>query len=155
MQLSFCERWFRHQKKMIKPLKEKKARQLDASGKPYTIVIGDPDQPYCFIERNKLYYGVHFFDQLKRVYLIYSFDEAGENKLFLNEAIYHSYDGDNDEVLEGTIYWFSPNGKVTIEKVEYPSNKARRIEKTIDVSKNWEDIPEFGHYENLLEIERF
>jgi hypothetical protein len=154
MEVSFCEGWFRHHKKIVGPMTEKKAKELEKKGKPYTVIIGKPDHPKCFIEINLGCYGVSFLDEYKREYLSYSFDESGNNMLFLDEVISREFEGTSDTVLSGTVYWFSPDGTVKIEKSQAPFQKAELIESKTDVSKNWEKKPEFGKYESLIREER-
>ena len=154
MEVSFCEKWFRHRKKIIGPLNREKAKEFDKNKKSYTALIGNPMQPHCFIEINLGCYGVNFLDKHKRVYLSYSFEEQENEMLFLIEAVYIEYEGNTDNMLTHTNYWFSPDGIVKIGKSEPPFQKVEVTEKKIDVVNNWEKKPEFGNYENLIKKER-
>jgi len=154
MEMNFCERWFRQKKMIIGPMNIEKAKKLDQKGKPYTVIIGSSENPEFFIEVNKGFYGVSFLDDLKREYLLYNFEEITEGMLFLKEAIHREFDGKKDPVISGTVYRFSPDGTVKIEKSKAPFEKAEMFEKKTDVSKNWEKKPEFGKYENLIKKER-
>ena len=154
MEISYCEGWFRHQKKVVGPMTEKKAKELDKKGKPYTVIIGKPDHPKCFIEINLGCYGVSFLDEFKREYLSYTFDNKEGGLLFLDEAVYTEYEGNTDNMLTNTVYWFSPDGNVSIEKSKAPFDKAELTESKTDVSKNWEKKPEFVKYESLIREDR-
>jgi len=152
--ITFCERWFRRKKRIIGPIKVEDALKLEKEGNPYTVIIGNPQHPDCFIEINSGSYGVSFLDEFKRDYFRYTFKEESNGMLFLYETIFREYNGESDSILTGTIYWFSPDGKVKIEKSKAPFKKAELIEKETDVSKNWEKKPEFGKYDNLIKKER-
>jgi len=154
MDVSFCDKWFRYQKKIIGPLSWKKAKKMDEKGKSYTVIIGNQMHPYCFIEVGLGCYGVRFLDEMKREYLSYTFEEQEDGMLFLIEAIYRKFDGESDTVTNGEVYWFSTDGTVKIDKSKPTSEKAVILEKKADVSKNWEKKPEFGKYENLIKKDR-
>ncbi len=42
------------------------AKRLDQAGKPHTVIIGNPEAPFAFIERSSGFYGVNFLDELTR-----------------------------------------------------------------------------------------
>ncbi len=130
------------------------ARSLDRAGSPYTVIIGKRESPFAFIERSSEFYGVNFLDERTRVYLTYSFEEVQPGRLFLKEAIFHEFADDQDEPSKSTAYWFHTDGQVVIETVEYPGRKASRVEKRVDVERNWSKKPEFGRYEELIKAER-
>lgn len=65
------------------------------------------------LEVNKGFYGVSFFDEKKREYLLYNFEEV-EGRLFLKEAIHRDYAGDSVKPSAATAYRFKIDGSVTI-----------------------------------------
>ncbi len=149
--------WFRAKKKLGgKKWSEETAQQLHENREHYGIVIGDTDDPECFIEINDSFVLVGFLDDLKREYLNYEFDEIEPNKIFLKEAQYWEYDGDTDEKILSTRYRFSPSGKLVIEKTDIRTNDVEISEakEPVDVSSHYEDYPAFGHYEDITKIER-
>lgn len=150
----YCERWHRHYKEMILPLTAEEARRRDKDKDLYTVVVGEADAPYCFIEINLGMYGVSFLDEHKREYMAYTFDEIEEDRLFLKEAVYRDYQGNSNEVVRATAYRFSPDGRVSVEKTEAPFRQAGVTEGQADVSGNWEPKPHFGDYAALIRKDR-
>jgi len=154
MEVSYCEGWFRHFKKISGLLSEEEAKNREKNGEVYTVIIGDHENPFCFIEINKGFYGVSFLDDYKREFLSYNFDEQENGLLFLKEAINTEFEGNSDNMLKNTAYWFTPDGNVKIGESKPPFQKVEVIEKKADVSRNWEKKPEFGKYENLIKKDR-
>lgn len=152
--VTYWERWHRHAREPVVPLDSAQARRLDQEGNAYTVVLGEPQHPSCFIEVNRDCYGVSFLDDRKREHLMYTFEEVEPNKLFLKEAIYRDFDDSTDAILRGTVYRFSTNGHVSIERSEPPFHRATVTESQVEVSRNWEPKPVFGQYAGLVRKER-
>jgi len=152
--LSYYERWHRYAKEPVGLLTEEAARKLDAAAEPYTVVIGGPDRPYGFIEVSGDCYGVSFLDERGREYLMYTFEESGNGRVFLKEATHRDYEGDSDTVSKATIYRFWTDGRVMIERAEQPFKQTNVSESRTDVSRNWETKPTFGRYDQLLGKDR-
>ena len=150
----YYERWHRYAKEPVGPLTEGAARTLHADGEPYTVVVGDPVRPSCFVEVASDFYGVSFLDDHGREYLMYTFEEAEQERVFLKEATHREYAGDSSSVAKGTVYRFWPDGRVMIERSEPPFQRAQVSESHADVSRNWERKPEFGQYEQLISKDR-
>jgi hypothetical protein len=154
MEINFCEGWFRAHKTITGLMSFEKAKKLDLKGKPYTVIVGNQNNPYCFIEIGFGNYGVNFLDTLKRVYLSYGFLKKENGMLFLSEVINKEFDGNTDNISSKEIYWFKPDGKFTYGIAHPPFEKIELKEKIVDVNKNWEKKPEFGKYDSLLKINR-
>lgn len=152
--VAYYERWHRYAKEAVGPLSIDEAKRLEAAGEPHTVIIGDPEHPRCFIEVSEGCYGVSFLDDRKREHLMYTFEDTGDGKLFLKEALNREFEGSTDEVARGTTYRFSADGRVQIEKAERPFKQATRTETQADVSKNWEPKPSFGEYSRLVRKDR-
>lgn len=152
--VTYWEGWHRYSKEPVGQLDKEQARRLDANGKPYTIVLGDPIDPQSFIEVNHNCYGVSFLDEQNREYLMYTFEEVETDRLFLMEIIHREFEGVTDNILRGVVYRFSTDGKVSIERSEAPFRRATITEDQVDVSKNWETKPIFGKYSALIRVER-
>ena len=102
---------------------------------------------------------VWFFDELVRVTNCYVFSRYDE-KLFLGQTATYSYKGnqrvsvsDADKVM---IYYFKPDSDVVtmLENIEGAASKVKSERHGVDVSGNWEKIPEFGQWESLIRFER-
>jgi len=154
VEVSYCDRWHRYLKEIIHQIEVDEARALHDSGKPYTVILGESRSPFCFIEINLGCYGVSFLDEQKREYLMYTFEDTHDGRLFLKEAIWREFIGRSDEVKKGTAYHFSQEGTVSIEDVEHPFHQSTVREHSLDVSANWESRPEFGEYEALARKDR-
>ncbi len=94
---------------------------------------------------------VKMVNHFLRKYLIYQFTLINE-KLFLTGAYYYEYE--KGEKIGHTIFSFKDDGKMLCEKKNYKSNEIEEREGIVDVSVNWEDIPEFGDYESIIRTER-
>jgi hypothetical protein len=152
--VTYYERWHRHAKAAVGPLAVEEAKRLDAAGEPYAVVLSDQDRPVCFVEVSEDCYGVSFLDRLQREHLMYSFEDVGDGKLFLSEAVYREFEGDSDTVAKATIYRFSTDGRVQIEKGEKPFQQAAVTDGHTDVSRNWEPKPGFGDFTGLARKDR-
>lgn len=153
MEVHYFEGWHRHYREAVGPLGEEQARARYEIGKEYAAVIGDPAQPSCFLEIRADVVGVSFLDELKREYLVHTFEEVEPGRLFLKEAIYREF-GDDSEVSRGATYRFSPDGTASIESASRPFNRSTLKETKTDVSSNWEGKPDFGNYGSLIRKER-
>jgi hypothetical protein len=156
MEITYCKGWSRHRKQPLEIWDEKKAHKAHDSGKLYAVLIGDPQKPSCFLEVHlKLkFIGVVFLDKYLRDYLDFSFKEKQPGKLFLKQVIYREYDADTDNVISAkTMYW-EPDGKTQFEQADLVQNFVDTGEGSMDVSINWEPIPEFGQYESIARFER-
>lgn len=155
-QITYSDGWFRARRMPGDIWGEETAREHHEKREYYGVVIGDLESPECFIEINDGFILVGFLDDLKREYLKYQFDEIESNKIFLKEAQYWEYDGDTDEKIFSTRYCFTPSGKLIIEKTDIRTNdvEINEAKERIDVSTHYGDYPIFGHYEDIIRIER-
>jgi hypothetical protein len=132
-------------------LDESKARKAYEKRKLYTVLVGDPRHPDCFIESNMDYVGVEFLDSHLREYLAYQFVEVEPGKLFLQMIVTRRFDNDWDIAESGTAYFIKPDGSVVSEREDFPSDGTKiRREGKVDVSPYWEDYPKFGDYSALV-----
>jgi hypothetical protein len=156
MEITYCDGWIRTTKQYTETLSEAQARQAHAKGQLYTVLIGDPQSPDCFIDVNlKLkFIGVTFLDDFLRDYLDYSFVEAQAGKLFLDRAIFREYDDNSDTIVGCRTFLYKPDGTSCLEEADLVTNQSTTTESILDISKNWEAIPAFGDYHSISRIER-
>jgi hypothetical protein len=149
-EITYGERWGANFKKLVHPTSPEKAKRAHDSRKLYAAAIGPPQSPWCVVTMNLElnYVGVTFLDQHVRSYLNYDFEER-DDRLFLMTATERFYEGASDKVLKGNICRFSPDGKVVVKKTDVVQGFTDSGERWIDVSDNWEPIPEFGQYESI------
>lgn len=155
-QITYSDGWFRARKMPGEIWSEKEAKERHNKREYYGVVVGDLEAPECFIEINDSFVLVGFLDDLKREYLTYQFDEIEPNRIFLKEAQYWEYSGDTDEKIVSTRYRFAPSGELVIEKTNIKTNDIETSEakEPIDISSYYDDYPVFGHYEDIIKIER-
>jgi hypothetical protein len=158
MQITYCKYWSRFKKRVIELWDEKKALKAHNSGKLYTVLIGEPEKPDCFLEialeQQSKFVGVSFLDDKMRDYLDYAFQEVIPGKLFLSRVILREYSPNTDTVSKGQKVTFKTDGHVVIEKNDLLSGECLSKELQIDVSSNWESFPEFGQYESISRLDR-
>ena len=147
--------WFRDAKIVTQIESEEEARSHHEKRELYFATLYEDDDPYCFLEINNDFFSVSFLDEHNREYLSYEFNEYEPGKLFLVEAQHWEYDGDTDTKLHTELYRFNQTGKVRLRKVDLKTNEMNLSESDgVDVSKNYEDYPEFGEYEKVIVKER-
>ncbi|MEU1466887.1 hypothetical protein ABZ434_01465 [Streptomyces sp. NPDC005761] len=160
MNWTYSERWNKLLERPITPLTEKKARARHSSGQLYTAIPA-PDGQHSPTLRVEIrweteYAGVIFMDHYGRDELRYSFSLIN-GLLFLDGARRYEY-GDSQvrggyaDATYTESYDFTPDGVAhrTIESGEESSKESREI----DVTLNWERIPEFGEYDSLVRRDR-
>ncbi len=76
-------------------------------------------------------------------------------KLFLTETVWRTFELESDKIVEATLYNFSTEGTVKVRKeVFVPAHFVESLERHMDVSANWEPLPDFGFYQSISRIER-
>ena len=130
------------------------ARNLHEQKKLYTVLVGSEVKPTALIDINNDFYGVEFFDKFIRPKVTYHFIQQNNGKLFLSMATFREFIAETESVSKGTTYIFEPNGKLKIQEQTFPKGTLIEKSKQIDVVSNWESVPEFGTYDNLLKLER-
>jgi hypothetical protein len=133
---------------------EEQARAAHAARRLYTVVVGSPESPSCFVEVNDKFVGVGFLDERLRESLYYAFKEVEPRRLFLSMATYREFDGNSDIVAAGTTYLFDRHGTVKITRQRFKPHSVEATEATANVDGNYESWPEFGEYEDLIKVER-
>lgn len=147
----YSEGWSNIRKKPHNIISREEALRKGENGESFFAEIFDDDILIRVISINKDYYSVRFYDENQMLYLIYQFTLINE-KLFLTGAYYYEYE--EGEKIGHTIFSFKDDGKMLCEKMNYKSNETEEREGIVDVSVNWEDIPEFGDYESIIRTER-
>lgn len=152
---NYCERKDKDEK-----LLEEVALEAHRNEWVYYVTIYKNDSPFCFLEINKGFYRVCFLDEYARKYLSYDFTDNFVNikpdKLFLSHVVIWGFDRNTDKVIKTTSYSFNPNGVLRITERNLLTNEQidREAQNKIDTTANWEDYPEFGEYDKLIQIER-
>jgi hypothetical protein len=156
MQITYCNGWSRYKKCSNQIWSKEKAFQVHQKKELYTVLIGDPEKPICFLEINLSlnYVGVDFLDEYLRNYLHYTFADPDGDMLFLKEVAYREYQEDTDRVVKAIISRFARDGRITVEKVDLVTNECNIKDCSVEISTNWEKIPEFGKYESIARFER-
>lgn len=156
MKITYSKRWNDVLKAPIEPMPPEKARKLHQNRKPYTVVI-ERDEGWVVVEMCffQAYCHVLFLDELKRRALRYSFIETHDNRLFLEVAQLYYYSADGDLPSHGEYYTFNEDGTCihTSGRAGNPA-RIRKEAQGVDVSRYYSPIPDFGHYEAIIERER-
>lgn len=140
---------------------EEVARENHKAGLMYCVtILDDDDVPYCALDivHENEFIGVNFLDNVGREYLSYHFREIDPMKrLFLEEVWYTFYP--NSEAKDGNYrlhFVFDQDGNAAYRKYDDLEHKAYDYEtkEPLDVSGLYEDYPEFGHYDEIIKLER-
>lgn len=153
-QVHFCKSWFRAKKKPTEVWTEEKARATYVGRQQYTVLIGDVERPFCFLDVADGVVVVGFLDKLLRESLTYMFWEVEPGQLFLATAIHREFDGDTDKVAEAASYMFDRKGAVQIRHEFFNPHRVESASSSCDVEPNYSPVPDFGHYDDLIRIER-
>jgi len=152
----YCKSWSTGYKEPLKPLDERAASQLHSAGESYTALIGSETAPSCFVNvmKNKGWVSVSFLDNHLREYLLYNFRLLENEKLFLSMAVHRDFNGETDQVTNGTTYVFEESGHTVIREEKFNPHFLDKSEMTADVTNNYDRFPEFGQYDSLIRTER-
>lgn len=154
--LVYCKRWNQVLKEPNDPIGEDEACRLHVKRTPYSVVLYKEEQPVNVVEMCffQIYCHVLFLDERARLVGRYSFSETDDGRLFLEQAALHSYRGSDEFVSSGEIFNFQQDGSYSHTEGKAGAGRRTRTEGRTDVSKNYEDVPEFGDYESLTVWER-
>ena len=154
MQVYYCDGWFRAKKFATDIWDEAKAKAAYERREPHTVLVESIESPFCFLEFNRDYIGVEFLDDHRREFLAYQFQEDEPSKLFLSMAVSRRFVGESDEVASGTCYLFKKDGRMIVRRKDCRKGVEQRLERSVDVSINWEPYPQFGEYASISRIDR-
>lgn len=150
----FCKSWFRAKKRPTELWSEEQAKSAHVNKQTYTVLVDAVDRPYCFLDIADGVVGVGFLDDFLRESLTYAFQEVEPGKLFLTMATHREFDGSTDKLESGVTYLFERDGSVEIRRELFNPHRLDTTISRINVSSNYTSKPEFGHYDNLLRVER-
>jgi hypothetical protein len=123
MQISYCRQWFRHNKCPTDMLTEAQARKAHRRGRLYTVLVGDPSRPYCFLEFTAFRsVGVEFLDGALRTYFDYSFQEKRPNELFMSMSRRLNFPNAIDPPDRATVLFFKTDGSLNIVRYQAHSD---------------------------------
>jgi hypothetical protein len=154
MRVFYCKSWFRAKKRPTEIWPDEKARAAHAEKQTYTALIGDAERPYCFLDVSDRVVGVGFLDALLRESLTYAFQEITPGRLFLTMATHREFKDDTDEVAAASMYSFKPDGALQITRESFNPRSIETATSTCDVSGNYADVPGFGKFDDLIQVER-
>jgi hypothetical protein len=152
--VTYCTGWSRILKEPAEVLSADRARQLHQERKPYSAIVesetGLAVVEMCFFQ---IYCHVLFLDDQNRVANRYSFVEAADERVFLEEVAIHYYAGDGDRPTHGEIIQFKEDGTLSHDTGKAGGPITRKEGRT-DVRRNYASVPEFGKYDSILVRER-
>ncbi|WP_327191046.1 hypothetical protein [Streptomyces xinghaiensis] len=161
MTWEYCEQWSNLLEEPMAPMSAAQAAQRHAAGKLYTAVqsSGGNGSPLLRVEvrLETGYVSVIFMDQRGRDELSCTFSVVG-NRLFLQAVTFYSY-GDSEEcggyaVVESLETYEFQQGGVVCRTLDEAGERHRESRSGIDVSGQWENLPDFVEYDFLIRRER-
>ncbi|QEL55441.1 lytic transglycosylase [Chromobacterium paludis] len=154
IKIQYCKSWFRHSKKPIDPLSEQDAEKLHTDGETYTAIVEMSGKPFCYLNVAREFIAVTFFDDQLRERLEYHFKKISQDDLFLTMAIYRDFLDDKPLVTGGASYIFQQDGSLHIKHEKFNPHSVEAATGEFDPSKNYQKYPTFGHYSDLIKIDR-
>jgi len=145
-------RWFRQHKKAVAGWERAIAIELHESRKPYCVILGDINNPFCFLEINNSFVYVGFLDEKKREITKYEYHEVELNKLFLKEIQTWEYEKNSDERYLSVRYRFTIDGNFSKSITNLRNKKSEKfqIKEKLSIDSNYVNYPKFGEYSNLI-----
>lgn len=151
MKMVYCKEWSLFLKQPHCIINESEAKDKHKNGKSYVVVIYEEEIIVNVIGINETSLTVRFYNENQEDYLLYGFVKKVD-KLFLNMACHYLYD--NGEKVEMTLFNFKETGELFMERRNKASGKVEQREAIVDVTCNWEEIPKFGQYQEVIKVER-
>ncbi|WP_343997563.1 hypothetical protein [Streptomyces thermocarboxydovorans] len=145
----------------MEPLTPEQARARHASGEQYTAVAspkeGAAPEVRVEMQLEDGYVVVVFMDEYGRDAIVYEFTLI-DGSLFLESASVYGYGSSQErggyaDAESVETYEFTTEGVVQ-RMVEEGGEGTTESRYGIDVSKNWEPVPEFGEYASLIRRDR-
>ncbi len=159
--IAYCRRWNTITATPIDPLAPAQAEEMDRAKQWYTVVVGDPSAPRCYVEVawENDHVGVWFLDEGLRQSVHYSFTRLDGSTMFLDAVGFWHYPRGGGRSLadasriEKVVY--KPDGFVRRRTTDVRKRKDT-IEEFSDVPLdiNWEPVPTFGDYRSLTRVDR-
>ena len=152
MTIVYCKEWGVYFKKPHEIITEEEARIRYDNNEPYVAVLYINNAIKYVIEIDHVSETVRFYDDELNNYMIYGFIKKNSEKMFLN-MVYH-YKFENGIEKEDISFNFKENGEMYAEKNNLIDNFIETSEGIVDVSPNWEYIPDFGEYDSVIRSDR-
>lgn len=147
MKIVYCMEWSVFRKQPHNIISKQEAKEKHMSRGTYVAAIYENENVKNVIEIDEISLTVRFYDDNLENSLLYGFVKKKE-KLFLNMVYYYIY---LDGKQIGHIFFnFKDSGEMIAEKRDYNSGDIEEKEDIVDVSYNWAEFPEFGHYDRLI-----
>lgn len=159
--ITYCERWNNKLMRPIEPLTAEEAQRRDQAKELYTVVVGDPAAPRCYVEIawENNHVGVWFLDEVLRRSAHLSFTRLDDTMMFLDAMVLWHYPRragrslEDASSIEKVVY--KTDGYVRRKKIDVRKRK-ETIEEFTDVPLdiNWEPVPVFGDYRSVTRVDR-
>eukprot|EP01133_Synstelium_polycarpum_P018573 gene18573-22225_t len=127
----------------------------------YPITVFEQETPICFMENRTKSFAVRFLDERLFWYVAMNYSKYNDGKMFLDEIWIREYMHKETEELRDLKsdqhYQFTIQGdlKITTETIirdgeTQISREVKQASEPVNVSQNWQKIPEFGDYYGLI-----
>ncbi|HEX6832169.1 MAG TPA: hypothetical protein VF132_01440 [Rudaea sp.] len=153
--MTYSEDWSLGSHEPRNPLSVDAAADRHAKRLRYAVAISNSSSPDAVILMTGKSAQVEFFDENRRAFLSFQFQEKKPDHLFLSMATHRVFSGGNDKPTTAVTFTFQEDGSGYVR--EYDGATKQTVVRQIgpsDVSHHWEPYPEFGRYEGLLRRER-
>lgn len=162
LEVRYCEGWDARSRGIVGLLPAAAARQRDARGEQYAVLLGAPQRPRVLVEVSWRhgYAAVWFFDGRLRRTAKHGFRRLTDDRLFLVESTEWTYataeQAEFDAAAHVRSRWLSPDGTGR-ETVRYPPGSEWAVGETglkVPVDGLWEPVPRFGDWASLARRNR-
>lgn len=160
---SYCIRWNPVLKKAMDPITEKEAAERNRRGVEYTVLTPSGEGRWPIIIEvmwKNAHAEVKFLDYLGREEVSYMFQKETNKSLFLRTQYYWDYESEDPDLFTFNAVVIneihaSPDGYLRHVVIDKKSNTKETTEyREVPNQKNWEAVPEFGHWDSISRFER-
>ena len=163
-EISYCIRWNTVLKKAMSPITVQEASERNHRGAEYTVLLSPAEGETWPIIIEIMWENSHaevkFLDHLGRENASYIFQKENDEFLFLRTHYYWEYENEDPNLFTfnaATINEIheSPDGYLRHIFIDKENNTKETTEyRDVPNQKNWEPVPEFGHWDSIARFDR-
>ncbi|MFE3442564.1 hypothetical protein ACFXNW_06000 [Nocardia sp. NPDC059180] len=161
MLVAYCRRWNFRRARAMDVLTADQARELDAAGQWYTVVLGEETAPGAILEvaRGNRHITTNFLDEQGRQALAYDFRAVDDERMFMGVVTRWGFGtADARSISEADmvdVLAYRADGVVR-RTVRDGREQQRRVTDFHDVrvDLNWEPVPAFGDWTSIARRDR-
>ena len=159
----FCRLWSYGYYEPRDPISREEAQAIfnrETIGEGFVVMVGDPNQPSVLLDyivdaNGKKGYKIRYLDDKLRTWLLYSFRQIKDERLFLDGSGEGTYSGDRKEADEDLGEIYTEDGLIRYSRKRSGEDFRDTWKDQLTTLKyHYEPLPAFGEYDSILRLER-